>query len=245
MVDVLHTIDLGLSSHVVGNVIWWLAIVCSVFGGTTQAEKMALCHAHMKKWYRSTKCPHRLRGKLTVERVRTTAAQWPQLSAKAASTRCLAPYALHLMQKFGVFDGPDVYRRRHDTLALGVCQLLVRFYHILQDEANFISEVSRAELPGLANQLMSFYSQLADMGFTGNYKLWKASPKMHLFMHLCLHQAIFNGNPRYYWTYGDEDLVGRLISIAEGLHPSTFSVSILMKWVHAVCCDTLLSDDEE
>ena len=123
--------------------------------------------------------------------------------------------------------------------------MLVRFCHILQDEANFISEAPRAELPGLANQLMSFYSQLADMAFTANYKLWKVSPKMHLFMHLCLHQAIFYGNPRYYWTYGDEDLVGRLISIAEGLHPTTLTVSILMKWVHAVCCDTLLSDDEE
>ena len=53
------------------------------------------------------------------------------------------------------------------------------------------------------------------------------------------------GNPRYYWTYGDEDLVGRLVSIAEGVHISTLAVSVLSKWIHVVWDDFLLSDDDE
>ena len=33
MVDVLHCVDMGLNSHIVGNVIWWFVVVCSCFGG--------------------------------------------------------------------------------------------------------------------------------------------------------------------------------------------------------------------
>ena len=38
------------------------------------------------------------------------------------------------------------------------------------------------------------------------------------------YQAIQFGNPRFYWTYADEDLVGLLMDIAQGCHVSTFCV---------------------
>jgi hypothetical protein len=39
-VDPLHTLELGTTSHVAGNVLWHIAIVKSAFGGTTIAEKL-------------------------------------------------------------------------------------------------------------------------------------------------------------------------------------------------------------
>ena len=39
------------------------------------------------------------------------------------------------------------------------------------------------------------------------------------------------GNGRYWWTYADDDLVGQLIDIAEGLHPRTMPEILLVKWL--------------
>jgi len=40
MIDVLHAVDLGVTAHVVANVLWILAIVRGVLGGKTYAEKL-------------------------------------------------------------------------------------------------------------------------------------------------------------------------------------------------------------
>ena len=56
------------------------------------------------------------------------------------------------------------------------------------------------------------------------------SPKHHLFQHLCEDQALAYGNPAFYWTYADEDLVGLLIEVAHSCHPSTMATVGLFKW---------------
>ena len=48
MVDVLHTVDLGLTGHICGNVIWWLVICVNVFGLPTYARRMEACQTHYK-----------------------------------------------------------------------------------------------------------------------------------------------------------------------------------------------------
>ena len=56
-------------------------------------------------------------------------------------------------------------------------------------------------------------------------------PKLHLFQHLCAHVAPIWGNPRFYWTYADEDLVGHMVDIAASVHPRTLAVNVLVKWL--------------
>ena len=38
-------------------------------------------------------------------------------------------------------------------------------------------------------------------------------------------------NPKTYWCYADEDLVGQLITIGESCHPTTLAPVGLAKWV--------------
>ena len=103
---------------------------------------------------------------------------------------------------------------------------------ILDSESMFLSPVAREEVPRLGQRLAELYSKLARNAFNDSQRLWKMSPKLHLFMHLCEWQAIVWGNPRFYWTYGDEDLVGSMIDIAETCHPFTMSATVLFKWLH-------------
>ena len=41
------------------------------------------------------------------------------------------------------------------------------------------------------------------------------------------------GSPSAYWTYADEDLVGKMIEVAETCHPRTLAETALLKWMHA------------
>jgi hypothetical protein len=249
MVDVLHTVDLGVTANVCGNIVWWLVIVVNVFGLPTFQRHMQACQDHYKKWCKDTKSKNKIRGKLTVERIRADAGDWPELRSKAAPLRGFSRYCLYLMQTFGAFESEDPFRRRMDTLALGVVQLLCEFYDILESESQFLADTARARMPILGEQLMQMYSQLAQMSHADyarlGHRLWKVRPKMHLFLHLCIWQSVYYGNPRYYWCYGDEDLIGRLVSIAEGVHASTLALSVLAKWIHVVWDEVLLESDDE
>lgn len=242
MVDPLHTVDLGLAQHIVANVIWYVAILLNAFGGATYAERIKRCAEHLKRWYSRTRCDSKLQGKLTQERVRADG-EWPKLRAKGANTRKLARYALDLMLQFGDVNSLDDFRKAHDQLAIGVCQCLVEFYDILTSESMFLSAAAKEAMPRIGNQLMGMYQQLSVMCFRREMRMWKLSPKMHLFMHLCLYQAVMHGNPRYYTTYGDEDLVGILVGVAGGVHPSTLAISVMTKWLHCVF-DALLIDPD-
>ena len=120
----------------------------------------------------------------------------------------------------------------HDRRIIAVAQLLVRFYDILNGESMFLGDAARAELPRLGQTLASLYATLSSDAFKTGQKLWKIQPKFHLFEHLTESQAIIFGNPRYWWTYGDEDLVGLMIDIAEGVHASTVAISTIVKWLN-------------
>ena len=76
------------------------------------------------------------------------------------------------------------------------------------------------------------YSALATKACEEKIKLWKMMPKLHIFVHLCEWQAVEVANPRSYWTYADEDLVGLLVEVAQSCHPRTLAPAALMKWLH-------------
>ena len=119
----------------------------------------------------------------------------------------------------------------HDQLCLGVRQLLVQFYTLVNQESMFMSVASRESIPKIGVTLAVLNQRLATLAFTIPIRLWKMMPKLHLFTHMCEDQIPVFGNPRFWWTYADEDLVGRLITVAEGCHPRTLVVSIIFKWL--------------
>ena len=222
MIDVLHAVDLGITSHIIGNVFWLIAIRRNAFGCKNNEDRIKKLNEHMVAWYKRAKCESKVQGKLNIDRVRTSGG-WPKLKAKAAATRHLAAYALFLVQVFGAEE---------DKHVLALCTLLCEFYQILNDEPMYLGATAKARLPVLGQQLAVIYSKLAETSANARLRMWKMSPKLHLFVHLCEWQAMEWGNPRYFWCYADEDLVGILTEVAKSCHPSTLAVSALFKWLH-------------
>ena len=223
MVDVLHTVDQGVASHVIANIFWIVVIIRGAFGGANIPDKIARLNNAVKKWYSDNRITSKLQGKLTEGRLRPDG-KYPKLKAKAACTRHLAAFALHLITLY--HDGST-----DDDLAKAVCTLLVRFYEILDSQSQFLDPFVRDEIPVLGQKMAQMYATLARRAFDRNVRLWKMHPKLHMWEHLTEEQAIEFGNPRYWWTYADEDLVGLMTEVAVSVHPKTLACNVLYKWL--------------
>ena len=136
MVDILHTVDLGITAHIVANMFWELALAKTWPG--IQTEAVSLLTAEMKAWLSRTRAKYRLQGELSVSRIRTSN-DWPKLKGKAAQLRCLSRFALEFARKH---DSGS----QHDRRRSGVAQLLVRFCEIVDQEGTFLSDAAVREM---------------------------------------------------------------------------------------------------
>ena len=99
-----------------------------MWGKTTNELNILELKKEMDLWYKDTKEKSRVQGKLSVERIRTKGG-WPKLKAKAAATRNLSKFALHLALKYK--RERPLKEAAEDSRMIAVAQLLVRFYEIL------------------------------------------------------------------------------------------------------------------
>jgi hypothetical protein len=217
----------GMTSHVVGNTFWHMAVVRGCFGGTTMGAKIINLNAYLRNWYKTTQCKRRIQGALTQERLRGQA-DWPKLKAKAAATKHVVAFCVHVMETFGDLADPF----GEGNMILAVCKLLLRFYHIMDHASQFLTDGQKTELRKLSETFCGIYANLSAKSFAAGSRMWKIQPKLHLFQHLAEYMLAYQGNPRFYWTYQDEDLVGDMINVARGVHVDTLATSVLFKWIH-------------
>ena len=89
-----------------------------------------------------------------------------------------------------------------------------------------------AGLPHHGQSVARAYELLSSLYFHMRVKMWKMMPKVHLFEHLTEHMvAYWKTNPKTFWTYQDEDLVGEVITAAHQTHPTTMCYVLLYKWL--------------
>ena len=144
---------------------------------------------------------------------------WPKLKCKAAAARHSAPFALMVAQQ-------HLGRR-----VVAMCQLLCEVYQLIDVQGLFSDEAAKTRLPSLGRRLCGLYAQEANEAFLAGHRAWKMTPKVSLFLHLCEWQGPSAGNPRFYWTYADEDLVGTMIEVAQSCHWSTMATTATVKWL--------------
>ena len=82
-----------------------------------------------------------------------------------------------------------------------------------------MSDGATSELPGLGQRLCRLDAKLSTEALGRKDKLWKVTPKLHIFQHLCEWQGPELGNPAFYWVYAEVDLVGQMKEVAEACRP--------------------------
>ena len=185
----------------------------------TYEDNIAALNQELDTWHKTNKASSPIQGRLTKDRVRTSN-NWPKLKAKAAATRHVIPFCLELAQK-------HLDRRR-----IALCQQLHSLYLLMDTQGMFLDEAAKRRVPVLGRQLCSLFAALSTEAFEAGRVAWKMTPKVHLMMHLCEWQSQ-TMNPRFFWVYSDEDLVGKMVEVAESCHASTTAAIALVKWLVA------------
>ncbi len=257
LVDVLHTLDLGVSQWVAGAVLHDFLREPS-YGGTVPVRLHRL-QRELDQWRRAT----RARG--TVDRLSVKMIQRPgespTLHAKAAETRRLVPFLQWLCDRFeaaacppdavacpaeeqggttpagGPHGGQIRCARNYYQMRRLCVEALNTFYMSLRGRPFSVPAAVRA-----GERVLRLYAALHDRvrnqrpqegverRVEADGKPWPIKPKLHLFDHL-VHDVIPKwGSPALYWTYRDEDFMGQLVRMAVRTpHPSTLAGQILQK----------------
>ena len=190
------------------------------WGKPTVEENTAECESEIKAWYKQRKEKSKLRGELNWKRLKTEKG-WPKIKAKAAACRHLVEYAFDLSSR----------HLRDEPRIIAIVQLLLEFYQLCENEKMYMRDPAIRRIQVIGRQICQLYAQLANEAKDRGEKVFKMTPKFHLFVHLT--EWVIPStklNPRSYWCYGDEDLVGTLVEVAENCHPFTMSTVALTKW---------------
>ena len=217
--DSLHIVDLCVASHVIANT---FIEIMNLWPGN-QAARVARLEREIKEWYSEHKCKYPVQGKLSWDRLRTSG-DWPKLKAKGATTRVLSRFSLQLALRH---DSGN----QHDRRRTAVNQLLVRYYDLLDEEGRYLSTSAKRECSKMATIFMAVYTKLAREAVDLRIRMWKLTPKFHLWVHLLEIQIQTIGNARAFWTYRDEDLQRLMKNIAIGVHPNNLALVVLYKWL--------------
>ena len=218
--DVLHIVDQCMACHICANV--FVEVMEMGHWGSNHDDQMAGLAADMKAWYAAVDEKCKIQGELTFSRIRTSG-DWPKLKAKAASTRHLTKYALYLCVRY---DDGSIHSQRRKL----VCELLVRFYTILDTHGRFFPQKILDELNDLGPTLFDLYMRLAEEALANKKRAWKMTPKFHVFLHICELSCAME-NPRFHWTYSDEDLMQVMKKIALTCHAAHVEWLCLFKWI--------------
>ena len=177
--------------------------------------------AELHAFYKATRETARIQSNISIERLRTSG-DWPKLKAKAAATRHCTKFALHLASKH--CDGSE-----HNLRRLAVVQCLNYFLISLKRRAN--SSPTRPVV-GCRESASTFAICMPILQLRRSAKSASCGNLIQIFicLHMCEWTAVVLGNPRYDWTYMDEDAVGRMIEVSHSLHPRTMAGVALYKW---------------
>ena len=103
MIDVLHSVDLEIGAHILSNTFFIMAIMRGCLGGRNYEERVKKLEVDMRAWSSRAKSKNPLRGRLTLDRLKTSKG-WPKFKCEAATARSLSKYVLCLMVTYGESD---------------------------------------------------------------------------------------------------------------------------------------------
>lgn len=163
VVDYLHAYGLGVSGHIIGNILWE-TVRYTCWGATTQDANCAWMAKDLDGWYKRTKYTSILRTVLKKETVRPDG-EYPKLRGAKANASChVAPYALEFAIRFS--DGT-----MHDELKVNLAEIMCRLDEITMSSGRFLSDVVAKEFSEVGNNMIKLYSVLSAEAFAQRKQL--------------------------------------------------------------------------
>lgn len=224
MVDRLHTLNLGPAQVWVAHALWAI-IVADVFwagtlGETLHHQSVQRSKTELWAWYKTarTERPHE-----TVMEVQNLTLSMlggkpstPSLRAKAAETKGLVPFVVHLLKKYR----NNMMNGKKDLL-IGAGEALHKYFELLSPSPLVVPmDTLQTMCDNVKTRIR--LSVLAGIPL---------KPKHHLLLHLVARSA-GHGNPTSYATFADEGISRVLKKIGQAAHRSVMEVRVFFHFGH-------------
>ena len=207
--DVMHTVDLGVTCHAVGSLFFEL-IYDRLLPGSRSEAAAALC-AKISTLQEDLGVPvsSRLRN-FKLENITDPDApnqSYPCLRyIKARECRYLASVAVALSREFET----ESLHSKHRTKCM---EALERLYDTIDHGDVIFTRRERLQFRSHCEAFLSHYSWLAKSAMQQRQLRWSVVPKFHLSAHLP-DQAEYI-NPRCTWAYAGEHMVGLMAALGQ------------------------------
>ena len=156
-----------------------------------------------------------------------TKSQTAQACLKVKARQCT--YVTQWLHELLSESAPDDYSPQ--GLRCTLLGAYVRLFEIFSMPAWRMGSRELLQIKELGKQLLLCSNLLASRAKRAGSKNWRLKPKHHQLLELC-HEANATAlNPALYWTFGDEDFVGKVSVIAARCHRQTVSVRTLQRWL--------------
>ena len=214
VVDVLHTIHLGVAQQYIAFVIWAgldANVWCAPPGPRSAIIELGIRRTNldMVRWYDKNDIPLSRRvGSLTNGMLGNDNNR--VLKTKAIETITLLPWAMDFVRRF-------VGRIEKGQFVLKAGECLTEYLKLMRNAPRVVPEPICKRMISLAVQ----HNQLAAMAGV------PMLPKHHIFIHLTPY-ILYTGNPKYFSNFLDEGLNATIKSIAQCAHRLTWERSIFV-----------------
>ena len=205
--DFMHTLDLGVTEHVIANILWTI-IYQDMPGRGKEAMKKNFNEVWLmiQEAYKVQQLSHRLTSfsLQCITDVDSPNGDYPSLKrVKAAECRHLLKALEPVVEKYTTASTLHQHR-------FGLYVALKQIYDEVESSNRFLNDPH-----GFASHVQKFqlhYQFLARKAMEQGQKQWSVVNKFHFLEHV-LDQAKFE-NPTVFWAYSGEDYVGKISRLA-------------------------------
>ena len=112
---------------------------------------------------------------------------------------------------------------------------LSKYFHTCKRAGRFFTLGERDTVHRAGHTFLHMYSELRWRSEERASCMWGIVPKFHQYHHLVLDCFEDGYNPRFFHCFGDEDTVGKMITLAKASHASTVVFNTLtLYWIGLV-----------
>jgi len=218
LADALHVIDLGFTHHVLGNVFFHICHYTGHRFGPAPGTRVHRLFERIVIQYRNRNTPSRLNN--------LTLGMFSDLTSVFASHPVLSSRVKGAEARHLVLPIQDIWEDWHDPDSsfevhmLRLLRALASMNACLECQTYRLPRRVAAQFRESCSSALQHYNVLSSRASEfGRGMSWHQVPKFHVMEHIAV-QASFQ-NPRWSWTYVDEDFMGILKDIVESCSVAT------------------------
>ena len=231
--DIMHLMMLGCLQWANGGVLWELATTYCLWPGAASAWKprmkirLEAAYEDFKHWLKAEHMESS-QGIFTIGRLSMSALHsTPMLKAKAGNGMKISYWLCNKVTRLADQKPGDHYLQVMALMMWGYCEMISLLHRsplwLDDDTANKLMITREAAL--FAN------AELSGLAIAASRNIFPLKPKLHMVDHLCREAASNRLNPAFYWTFADEDFIGRMKSLAKSCHRSTVAKRVSERYV--------------